>query len=106
MVDPYDPGTEDKLWKNPFTSTNPLDAMLNFGNPGNSNNWKNDDSISLFTKGRDIIPPKSKTKTPSTLTSTPTSTPSTPSTPVAPVLTKTDIADKVKQIQDKVKIKV
>ena len=26
-------------WKNPFTNTNPLDAVLNFGNPTNSNNF-------------------------------------------------------------------
>ena len=52
--DPYDPGSSDKLWKNPFSSSNPLDAMLNFGNPGNSNDWKND--VSILT-GRDRVEP-------------------------------------------------
>ena len=55
--DIYDPGSSDKLWKNPFSSSNPLDAMLNFGNPGNSNNWKNDDSSSEFITGRDWVEP-------------------------------------------------
>jgi len=92
MVDPYDPSSEDKLWKNPFTSTNPLDAMLNFGNPGNSNDWRTDDSISLFTKGRDIIPPKNESS--SSISESPTTT---------GITSKTEIADKVKQIQEKVK---
>ena len=55
--DIFDPGSSDKLWKNPFSSSNPLDAMLNFGNPGNSNNWKNDDSSSEFITGRDWVEP-------------------------------------------------
>ena len=56
-IDPYDPGSSDKLWKNPFSSSNPLDAMLNFGNPGNSNDWKNDQSSSDFVTGRDRLEP-------------------------------------------------
>jgi hypothetical protein len=55
--DIYDPGSSDKLWKNPFSSSNPLDAMLNFGNPGNSNDWKNDQSSSDFVIGRDRLEP-------------------------------------------------
>ena len=55
--DIYDPGSSDKLWKNPFSSSNPLDAMLNFGNPGNSNDWKNDQSSSDFLVGRDRLEP-------------------------------------------------
>jgi hypothetical protein len=56
-IDPYDPNDSTKLFKNPFTDTNPLDAILNFGSASNSNDWKKDDSISLFTKGRDRIEP-------------------------------------------------
>ena len=55
--DIYDPGSSDKLWKNPFSSSNPLDAMLNFETPGNSNNWKNDESSSEFITGRDWVEP-------------------------------------------------